>query len=95
MTSPDLQLKFHKDRDRLLAEAHARPSTPLAAPALATRIVSLSGEAGSEGDRLHMAALCRKFAAPEPGIGARWCLLDAGSWSLRDRKSTRLNSSHT
>ena len=92
MTSPDLQLKFHKDRDRLLAEAHARPSTPLAAPALATRIVSLSGEAGSEGDRLHMAALCRKFAAPEPGVGARWCLLEAGSWSLRWERHTEAST---
>lgn len=92
MASPDLQLKFHKERDRLLAEAHARPSTPLAAPALATRIVSLSGEGGSEGDRLHMAALCRKFAAPEPGEGARWCLLDVGSWSLRWERHTEAST---
>ena len=30
MTAADLKLRFHKERDRLLAEAHARPSTPLA-----------------------------------------------------------------
>lgn len=92
MTATDLQLKFHPERDRLLAEAHARPSTPLSTPALATRIVSMSGEGGAEGDRLHMAALCRKFAAPEPGEGARWCLLDAGPWSLRWERHTEAST---
>jgi uncharacterized membrane-anchored protein len=92
MMQSDLKLRFHPHRDRLLAEAHARPSTPLAAPALATRIVSLSGEAGAEGDQRHMAALCRKFAAPEPGEGARWCLLDAGSWSLRWERHTEAST---
>jgi hypothetical protein len=33
MAASDLQFRFHKARDRLLAEAHARPSTPLSAPA--------------------------------------------------------------
>jgi uncharacterized membrane-anchored protein len=92
MTASDLKLRFHKERDRLLAEAHARPSTPLAAPALATRIVSMSGEAGIEGDRRHMAALCRKLAAPEPGEGARWCLLEAGTWSLRWERHTEAST---
>lgn len=92
MTSPDLKLRLHKDRDRLLAEAHARPSTPMTSPGLAARIVSLSGEAGAEQDRLHMAALCRKFAAPEPGPGARWCLLDAGAWSLRWERHTEVSA---
>ncbi|MDP3491851.1 MAG: DUF3422 domain-containing protein [Hyphomonadaceae bacterium] len=92
MTASDLKLRFHADRDRLLAEAHARPSTPLAAPALATRIVSMSGEAGIESDRRHMAALCRKLAAPEPGEGARWCLLEAGAWSLRWERHTEAST---
>ncbi len=92
MAAPDINLRFHKDRDRLVAEAYARPSTPLAAPALAARIVSLSGEAGEEKDRAHMAALCRKFAAPGPGEGARWCLLDAGSWSLRWERHTEVSA---
>jgi len=92
MTASDLKLRFHKERDRLIAEAHARPSTPLAAPALATRIVSMSGEAGIEGDRRHMAALCRKLAAPEPGEGARWCLLEAGTWSLRWERHTEAST---
>jgi uncharacterized membrane-anchored protein len=92
MIASDLKLRFHTDRDRLLAEAHARPSTPLASPALATRIVSMSGEAGIESDRRHMAALCRKLAAPEPGEGARWCLLEAGAWSLRWERHTEAST---
>ena len=82
MAASEFQLRFHRARDRLLAEAHARPSTPLSAPTLASRIVTLSGETGDEEDRAHMAALCRKLAVPEPGEGARWCLLKAGAWSL-------------
>lgn len=39
-----------------------------------------------------MAALCRKFAAPEPGQGARWCLLDAGAWSLRWERHTEVSA---
>jgi uncharacterized membrane-anchored protein len=92
MATSDLQLRFHKARDRLLAEAHARPSTPLRAPALTSRIVTLSGEAGAEEDRAHMAALCRKLGEPEPGAGARWCLLAAGSWTLRWERHTEAST---
>ena len=52
----------------------------------------MSGEAGIEGDRRHMAALCRKLAAPEPGEGARWCLLEAGTWSLRWERHTEAST---
>ena len=34
---------YHPDRAVLLAEAHARPSTPLASPMVATRLATLSG----------------------------------------------------
>lgn len=92
MAAPALQLRFHAARDRLLAEAHARPSTPLSAPALASRIVTLSGETGAEDDRAHMAALCRKLGEPEPGEGARWCLLSAGAWTLRWERHTEAST---
>ena len=42
--------RFHGNRDRLLAEAHARPFTPLAWPTLGTRI-SASAEGTKEGSR--------------------------------------------
>jgi uncharacterized membrane-anchored protein len=88
----DLGLRFHAARDLLLAEAHARPSSPLAAPALASRIATLSGEAGVEADRAHMAQLCRRLGAPEPGPQARWCALDAGTWRLRWERHTEVST---
>ncbi|MDX2234019.1 MAG: DUF3422 domain-containing protein [Hyphomonadaceae bacterium] len=84
--------RFHPERDRLLAEAHARPSTPVSAPLLATRIATMSGEGGGEVDRAHMAALCRKIGAAEPGPGARWCVLDGGRWSLRWERHTEVST---
>jgi uncharacterized membrane-anchored protein len=85
-------LRFHPDRDRLMAEAHARPSTPAKGPLLAARIATISGEGGIESDRAHMAALCRKIGVPEPGPGARWCILDAGSWRLRWERHTEIST---
>ncbi len=84
--------RFHPARDRLIAEAHARPSTPIAAPGLATRIVTLSGEAGLAADRAHMAALCAMLGAPQPGEGSRWCVLDAGGWILRWERHTEAST---
>ena len=85
-------LRFHGDRDTLLAEFYARPATPLPVPALATRIAALGGEGGQEGDRQHMVALCRKLGAPEPGKNARWCALDAGTWRLRWERHTEIST---
>lgn len=85
-------IRFHPQRNRLLAEAHARPSTPLKAPALACRIAAMSGEGGAEMDRAHMAALCRRFGQPEPGPGARWSVLDAGGWRLRWERHTEFST---
>jgi hypothetical protein len=84
--------RFYPDRDRLLAEAHARPSTPLPSPTLATRIAALSGDGGPERDRAHMVLLCRRLGAPEPGPGARWSVLDAGSWRLRWERHTEISN---
>lgn len=84
--------RFHEDRDRLLAEAHARPSTPVAAPMTASRIASLSGEQGVEADRAHMALLCRKVGAPEPAADARWFMLEAGTFRLRWERHTEVST---
>lgn len=84
--------RFHAERDQMLAEAHARPSTPAQAPLLAARIATLSGEAGIADDRAHMAALCRKLGAPEPGPEARWCIVDGGTWRLRWERHTELST---
>ncbi len=92
MTASLLKWRFHVDRDRLLAEAHARPSTPAKAPLLAARIATISGEGGVVADRAHMAALCRKIGAAEPGPDARWCILDAGAWRLRWERHTEIST---
>lgn len=84
--------RFHPQRDRLLAEAHARPSTPITAPAWATRIAALSGETGVDADRAHMAELCRALGAAEPGPTARWCVVDAGTWRLRWERHTEFST---
>jgi uncharacterized membrane-anchored protein len=84
--------RFHPDRDSLLAEAHARPSTPARAPILASRIATLSGEGGVEIDRAHMVGLCRKLGAPEPGPKARSGFVEAGGWSLRWERRTEVST---
>lgn len=79
---------WHPERDALLAEAHARPSTPLSAPMLVTRVANVSGVTGEAGDRAHMAALCQRLHQPEPGPSSRWCVLEAGTWRLRWERHT-------
>ncbi len=92
MTPSATAWRFHSERDQLLAETHARPSTPAAAPALASRIATISGEAGVAADRKHMAALCRKLGAAEPGPDARWCILDGETWRLRWERHTEVST---
>lgn len=84
--------RYHPQRDTLIAEAHARPFTPLTAPALITRIATLSGQDGEDADRRHMSALCRRVGQAEPGPGSRWCALDGGSWRLRWERHTELST---
>jgi len=84
--------RYHPQRDRLLAEAHARPYTPLCAPMLVTRIATLSGEDGAEVDRAHMRAICCRVGTAEPGPDARWCALDAGAWRLRWERHTEFST---
>lgn len=92
MAPTNARFRFHSDRDRLLAEAHARPSTPLKAPALASRIAAFSGEGGVDADRAHVAAQCRRLGAPEPGPNARWCVVHAGLWRLRWERHTEVST---
>ena len=81
--------QFHPDRNRLLAEAHARPYTPLPSPTLATRIANLSL---AEDDMAHIVELCRRLGAPEPGPDTRWCAVNAGAWKLRWERHTEAST---
>jgi uncharacterized membrane-anchored protein len=85
-------MRFHPLRDRLLAEAHARPSTPLDAPMLVTRLAALSGIEGAEADRAHMAALCAALGQPGPAPGMKWWALDTGDWQLRWERHSEFSS---
>ena len=87
-----MTLRYHPHRDRLLAEAHARPSTPLDVPVFATRIASISAQDGGAADRAHLAELCRSSLLPEPPEGARWWSFDAGRWTLRWERHTEFSS---
>lgn len=87
-----MTLTYHPDRDRLLAEAHARPSTPLDIPVFATRIATISVQDGGAADRAHLADLCRSSLLPAPPEGARWWAFDAGHWTLRWERHTEFSS---
>ncbi len=83
---------WHSDRDRLLAEAHARPSTPLEAPVIAVRLANVSGQEAADADRAHMAELCQAYGAQIPDRRARWWALDGADWSLRWERHTEFSS---
>jgi uncharacterized membrane-anchored protein len=87
-----MALTYHPDRDSLLAEAHARPSTPLDVPVFATRIATISAQDGGAQDRAHLADLCRSSLLPEPPEGSRWWSFDAGRWTLRWERHTEFSS---
>ncbi len=83
---------WHGDRDRLLAEAHARPSTPLEAPVVAIRLANVSGQEAADADRAHMADLCKRFGAQVPDRRARWWACEGPGWSLRWERHTEFSS---
>jgi uncharacterized membrane-anchored protein len=83
---------FHPQRERLLAEVHARPSTPIDAPMLVTRLAAVSGIKGAEADRLHMADLCARLGQRSPAEGMRWWSVDAGEWQLRWERHSEFSS---
>jgi uncharacterized membrane-anchored protein len=84
--------RYHPDRDRLIAEAHARPYAPLGLPMMATRIATLSSADDMAADRQQMVDLCRKLGSPEPGPDARWAVLDAGGWQMRWERHTEFST---
>lgn len=87
-----LRFAWHAERDRLLAEAHARPSTPLEAPVVAIRLANVSGQEAADADRSHMAVLCARFGERMPDRRARWWALEGPGWSLRWERHTEFSS---
>ena len=87
-----MSFAWHRDRDRLLAEAHARPSTPVEAPMVAIRLANVSGQSAADADRAHMASLCRTVGAAEPTANERWWSVESDDWSLRWERHTEFSS---
>lgn len=85
-------MDFHPQRDSLLAEVHARPSTPIHGPMLVTRIAALSGPEGAAADRRHITELCNRVGAPRAAEDAVWCAVDGGEWQLRWEKHGEFSS---
>jgi uncharacterized membrane-anchored protein len=83
-------LRFHAERHRLLAEAHARPSTPLQVPVSAVRIACVAGTVDAE--RAHLADLCRSLLLVEPPTDSRWWAVDGGDWALRWERHNEFSS---
>lgn len=85
-------MDFHPQRDSLLAEVHARPSTPIDGPMLVTRIAAMSGPEGVTADRRHITDLCNRVGAPRAAEDAVWCAVDGGEWQLRWEKHGEFSS---
>ncbi|GAA4002451.1 DUF3422 domain-containing protein [Sphingomonas humi] len=85
-------MDFHPQRDSLLAEVHARPSTPIDPPMLVTRIAALSGPDGVAADRRHISDLCKRVGVPRAADDAVWCAVDGGEWQLRWEKHGEFSS---
>lgn len=78
----------HPLRDQLANEVHARPVTAMAAPARASHLAFLTGEAGAAEDHAHLVRLCQRYgvAAPQPGIN--YFAQDFGSFRARWERHT-------
>lgn len=83
---------FHPDRQRLIAEAHARPASELAMPMLVGRMATLAGDDGLAADRHHLSALCTALDQDLPTDDARWWAIDAGGWRLRWERHTEFST---
>jgi uncharacterized membrane-anchored protein len=59
-------LQHHPRQRELAEEIHSRPPPELAPPASASFILLLAGETLAAGVRATVAALCRRYGAPEP-----------------------------
>ena len=85
-------LPDHALRRALTEEVHARPFAHLEAPARATYLALLSGDAGAEGDLAHLAALFRDLGREPPDEGARHAMADFGAFQLKWERHTEFSS---
>jgi uncharacterized membrane-anchored protein len=82
----------HRLRAALTNEIHARPPLALTAPARASHLAMLSGEAGGEADRAHLSKLCAKLGHPLPAPLANHHFVDLGFARLKWERHTEFSS---
>ncbi len=87
-----ITLTPHPARDRLIAEAHSRPSADLSVPVQVSCLVMLSDENGGAADHAHLLRLCRKLGVSEPGDAARRHQIEAGRLTLVWERHTEFSS---
>lgn len=90
-TQPGLPTN-HALRWQLSQEVHARPFIQLRAPARATHLALLTGEAGADDDRTHLAELCGRYRIEPPATDAIHAILDFGDFRLRWERHTEFCS---
>jgi len=84
--------KEHSLRRDLAGEVHARPFERLRAPARASHIALLTGEAEVAGDVEHLTELCRRFDAPVPAADATHHSVDLGAFRCKWERHTEFTS---
>ena len=76
-------LRDYPLRRELTDEVHARPFARLTAPERASHLALLSGEAGADADRAHLARLCQAFDLAPPTADATHFMVDFGPFRLK------------
>lgn len=95
MSEPDTHPALPTDhalRWQLSQEVHARPFIALQAPARATHLAILTGEAGAADDRAHLAELCQRYGIEAPAADAIHAILDFGPFRLKWERHTEFCS---
>ena len=85
-------LRDHPLRNALTNEVHARPFARLTAPAHATHLAMMSGEAAADSDRHHVARLCENFGVAPPDAADSHFMVDLGAFVLKWERHTEFSS---
>lgn len=90
--SAALPLLSHPLRVALNNELHSRPPLAIQAPARVTLLAMLTGEAGGDGERRHLAELCAWAGLPPPSEGSSHYMGDFGTFRLRWERHTECST---
>ncbi len=85
-------IQEHPLRESLDQEAHARPPTPISAPARISHIGAITGEQAASADHAHLVRLCGHFKATPPPADSTHATLDLGPFRLKWERHTEFSS---